>query len=254
VNARDAMPTGGVLTISTADVDVSATEAASRGINPGPYVMLRVRDTGVGMDEATRSRIFEPFFTTKPVGRGTGLGLATVHGVVHQSGGFVVVDSAPMEGSAFTVYLPRTARVDAATTTAVPGNGIERGSETILLVEDEQEVRSVARRVLTEAGYTVLEAANASEAIEVFDRSRSSIAMLVSDVVMPGLNGHELSQMLRLRAPRLRTLFVSGYSFDARGDSSAFDDASFLPKPYDPMELARRVRSILDASPACHPE
>jgi CheY-like chemotaxis protein len=127
------------------------------------------------------------------------------------------------------------------------GNGIERGSETILLVEDEDEVRTVARRVLAEAGYTVLEAANAAEAIEMFDRSRSTVAMLVSDVVMPGLNGHELSQMLRLRSPRLRTLFVSGYSFDARGDSSGFDDESFLAKPYDPTELARRVRSILDA-------
>jgi CheY-like chemotaxis protein len=130
--------------------------------------------------------------------------------------------------------------------------GIERGSETILLVEDEDEVRAVARRVLVEAGYTVLEAANAAEAVEVFDRSQA-IAMLVSDVVMPGLNGHELSQMLRLRDPRLRTLFVSGYSFDARGEateSSGFDDESFLPKPYDPRELARRVRSILDTAAA----
>jgi CheY-like chemotaxis protein len=116
-------------------------------------------------------------------------------------------------------------------------------------VEDEVDVRAVARRVLTEAGYTVLEAANAAEAITAFDRAPTAVSMLVSDVVMPGLNGHELSQMLRLRAPRLRTLFVSGYSFDARGDSSAFDDESFLPKPYDPTELARRVRAILDSSP-----
>jgi PAS domain S-box-containing protein len=249
VNARDAMPAGGVLTVSTADVDITPAEAVARGTTPGAYVTLRVRDTGVGMDEETRSRIFEPFFTTKPVGRGTGLGLATVHGVVHQSGGFVVVDSAPSAGSAFTVYLPRTAHIDGAAGAAAPGSRIERGSETILLVEDEDEVRAVARRILTDAGYTVLEAANAAEAIEVFDRSRSTVAMLVSDVVMPGLNGHELSQMLRVRAPRLRTLFVSGYSFDARGDSSVFDDESFLPKPYDPTELARRVRSILDSSP-----
>ena len=248
VNARDAMPTGGVLTVATADVDLSPADAAARGITPGAYVMLRVHDTGVGMDEATRSRIFEPFFTTKPVGRGTGLGLATVHGVVHQSGGFVVVESAPSEGSAFTVYLPRTAHIDTTAGSSPAGSAIERGSETILLVEDEEEVRAVARRVLAEAGYTVLEAANAAEALEVFDRSRSAIAMLVSDVVMPGLNGHELSQMLRLRAPRLRTLFVSGYSFDARGDSSGFDDESFLAKPYEPSELARRVRTILDAS------
>jgi two-component system, cell cycle sensor histidine kinase and response regulator CckA len=248
VNARDAMPAGGVLTVATGDVNVTPAEATTRGIIAGPYVMIRVRDTGIGMDDATRSRIFEPFFTTKPVGRGTGLGLATVYGVVHQSGGFVAVDSTPGAGSTFTVYLPRTARVEM--TGHPPSSiGIERGSETILLVEDEDEVRAVARRVLVEAGYTVLEAANAAEAIEVFDRAPGSIAMLVSDVVMPGLNGHELSQMLRLRSPRLRTLFVSGYSFDARGDGSAFDDDSFLPKPYDPSELARRVRSILDASP-----
>jgi PAS domain S-box-containing protein len=249
VNARDAMPAGGVLTVATADVDVSASEAVLRGILPGSYVTLRVRDTGVGMDEATRSRIFEPFFTTKPVGRGTGLGLATVHGVVHQSGGFVAVESAPLAGSAFTVFLPRTAHIESQHGLPIPGSAFERGSETVLLVEDEDEVRAVARRVLVEAGYTVLEAANAAEAIEVFERSAASIAMLVSDVVMPGLNGHELSQMLRLRAPRLRTLFVSGYSFDARGDSSAFDDESFLPKPYDPTELARRVRTILDTAP-----
>jgi len=249
VNARDAMPTGGILTVATADIDLSSSEAAVRGILPGAYATIRVSDTGVGMDDATRSRIFEPFFTTKPVGRGTGLGLATVHGVVHQSGGFVAVDSAPGAGSTFTVYLPHTARIDLAIGTT-PSGTIERGSETILLVEDEEEVRAVARRVLAEAGYTVLEAANAAEAIEVFDRSPGSISMLVSDVVMPGLNGHELSQMLRHRAPQLRTLFVSGYSFDARGDGGEFDDSSFLPKPYDPTELARRVRSILDMAPS----
>jgi len=251
VNARDAMPTGGVLTVATADVFLSPSDAAARGIPPGAYVTIRVRDTGIGMDEATRTRIFEPFFTTKPVGRGTGLGLATVYGVVHQSGGFVAVESEPGRGSTFTVYLPRTARIDSSGIVPSP-SGLERGSETLLLVEDEDEVRAVARRVLVEAGYTVLEAANAAEAVQVFDRSPRAIAMLVSDVVMPGLNGHELSQMLRLREPRLRTLFVSGYSFDARGDGaeSSFDDESFLPKPYDPAELARRVRSILDTEPA----
>ena len=249
VNARDAMPAGGVLTVATADIDLSPTEATARGILPGAYVTIRVRDTGIGMDDATRSRIFEPFFTTKPVGRGTGLGLATVYGVVHQSGGFVSVETAPHAGSTFTVYLPQTARLEITAGPAVPGT-IERGSETILLVEDEDEVRAVARRVLVEAGYTVLDAGNAAEAIAIFDRAPSSIAMLVSDVVMPGLNGHELSQMLRHRSPRLRTLFVSGYSFDARGDGAYFDDVSFLPKPYDPSELARRVRAILDVAPA----
>jgi PAS domain S-box-containing protein len=247
VNARDAMPAGGTLTVATADAEVSVVEATTRGILPGGYVTLRVHDTGTGMDDATRSRIFEPFFTTKPVGRGTGLGLATVYGVVHQSGGFVLVDSTPGAGSTFTIYLPRTAHLECSRG-APPSDAIERGSETVLLVEDEDEVRAVARRVLVEAGYTVLEAANAAEAIEVFDRSPNSIAMLVSDVVMPGLNGHELSQMLRLRAPRLPALFVSGYSFDARGMSSGFDDESFLEKPYDPAELTRRVRSIIDAA------
>jgi len=248
VNARDAMPAGGALTVATADVEVSVAEATTRGILPGAYVTLRVHDTGVGMDDETRSHIFEPFFTTKPVGRGTGLGLATVYGVVHQSGGFVSVESAPAEGSTFTVYLPRTAHVESSIGVPLPGT-IERGSETILLVEDEDEVRVVARRVLVDAGYTVLEAANAAEAITIFDGSANPIAMLLSDVVMPGLNGYELSQMLRHRTPGLRTLFVSGYSFDARRGSSEFDDESFLAKPYDPAELARRVRSILDAAP-----
>ena len=247
VNARDAMPGGGVLTVATGDVSLSTASAAARGVVPGPYVTLRVSDTGVGMDDATRSRIFEPFFTTKPVGRGTGLGLATVHGVVHQSGGFVTVESTPKSGSSFTVFLPRAMHLENPNGAAAFGTGLPRGSETILLVEDEDEVRTVARRVLVEAGYTVLEAANATEAIEVFDRSHGTVAMLVSDVVMPGLDGHELSRMLRLRVPTLPTLFVSGYSFDARGDSSGFDDACFLAKPYDPIELARRVRSILDA-------
>ena len=246
VNARDAMPTGGVLTVATADVHVTPHDAGTRGIPPGAYVSLRVRDTGVGMDEATRSHIFEPFFTTKPVGRGTGLGLATVHGVVHQSGGFVTVDSTPGAGSTFTVFLPRTSHAVSPRTTPPPGV-IERGSETILLVEDEADVRAVGRRVLGEAGYTVLEAANAAEALEVFESASVPVAMLVSDVVMPGLNGHELREMLRERAPGLRTLFVSGYSVDSRGQSSELEDESFLPKPYEPAELARRVRAILDA-------
>ena len=246
VNARDAMPAGGVLTVATGDMTLSTTGAAARGVVPGPYVTLRVSDTGVGMDDATRSRIFEPFFTTKPLGRGTGLGLATVHGVVHQSGGFVTVESTPRVGTSFTVFLPRATHLENPNSGTGGGNGIPRGSETILLVEDEDEVRTVARRVLVEAGYTVLEAANAAEAIEVFDRSRGAVAMLVSDVVMPGLDGHELSRTLRRRVPTLPTLFVSGYSFDARGDSSGFDDERFLAKPYDPIELARRVRSILD--------
>ena len=245
VNARDAMPSGGVLTVATADADLTGAEASTRGMHPGSYVTLRVRDTGAGMDDATRSRIFEPFFTTKPVGRGTGLGLATVHGVVHQSGGFITVDSSPGEGSTFTVYLPRTTHLASPQAAAVVDT-IERGSETVLLVEDELEVRTVARRVLVEAGYTVLEASNAAEAVEVFEASARPIAILVSDVVMPGLDGHELSQMLQLRAPSLRTLFVSGYSFDAPGASAAMDEGNFLAKPYDPGELARRVRSILD--------
>jgi two-component system cell cycle sensor histidine kinase/response regulator CckA len=248
VNARDAMPGGGVLTVATGDVTLSAAGAAARGVVPGPYVTLRVSDTGVGMDDATRSRIFEPFFTTKPVGRGTGLGLATVHGVVHQSGGFVTVESTPQTGSSFTVFLPRTMHLENPSGATGFATGIPRGSETILLVEDEDAVRTVARRVLVEAGYTVLEAANAMEAIDLFDRSPGAVAMLVSDVVMPGINGHELSRTLRLRVPTLPTLFVSGYSFDVRGDSSGFDDECFLAKPYDPIELARRVRSILDAS------
>jgi two-component system cell cycle sensor histidine kinase/response regulator CckA len=237
VNARDAMPHGGELTISTAGVDDPP------GLPAGRYVSLRVTDTGVGMDEAVQKRIFEPFFTTKPKGKGTGLGLPTVYGIVTQSGGAIRVRSAPGAGTTMEVLLPRT---DAAVTPVGPTVAVEslRGTETILLVDDDDLVRNVARRILESHGYRVIAASGAEEALRLSDAEPGPIPLLVSDVVMPEMDGRELAKRLLATRPQLRCLFVSGYheaplSGDALGP--------VLQKPITPDALLRRVRERLDA-------
>jgi two-component system, cell cycle sensor histidine kinase and response regulator CckA len=251
VNARDAMPTGGRLTVETANV-VADEEFVRQhlGCKPGAYVRLAVTDTGVGMDAATRARIFEPFFSTKEQGKGTGLGLSTVFGIVQQSGGGVWVYSEPGHGTTFKVYLPR---VDAELDDAEPppSRGNVNGTETILLVEDEQPVREVARRILERYGYTVLAADSPLDALALCDQHPHAIHLLLTDVVMPQLSGAQLAQQLIGKRPQLKVLYISGYtdgSIDSQGVLQ--QGSAFLQKPFTSGLLASKVRSVLDNASA----
>jgi PAS domain S-box-containing protein len=246
VNARDAMPTGGKLTIETADLELDAQFASEHlGVTPGPHVMLAVSDTGVGMDKQTLARIFEPFFTTKEKGKGTGLGLSTAFGIVKQSAGSIWVYSEPGKGASFKVYLPATQ--DAPASVAVPIEAlVVRGSETVLLVEDEDQVRVLAAGILRRYGYRVLEAPTAREAIALA-AAQGRVDLLLTDVVMPEMGGPLLAEKLRALRPDLRVLFMSGYTDDAVVRHGLLEaGAAFLQKPFVPEALARRVRNALD--------
>jgi CheY-like chemotaxis protein len=247
VNARDAMPDGGSLLIETREVRLDDEYAASHPtVEPGPHVMLAVSDTGTGMDEPTRQRIFEPFFTTKEVGRGTGLGLSTVYGIVKQSGGSVWVYSEPGHGTTFKVYFPRVDGVPAAVAGSAR-QGEDRGTETILLVEDQPALRLLAKRVLEAAGYTVIDSANGQDAIAASDAFEGPIHLLLTDVVMPGMNGRAVAAEITARRAQTRVLFTSGYTDDAILRHGVLDDASrFISKPYTPTELRRKVRQAID--------
>jgi signal transduction histidine kinase len=248
VNARDAMPQGGQLTIETRAVTITSGMTGNRRIiPPGRYVVLSVRDLGIGMDAAVQARLFEPFFTTKAPGKGTGLGLATVYGIVKQSGGYVTVDSAPGVGTTFDVYLPAVADEVAQEQLQEAIRAVGRGVETILLVEDEPAVREVAKRVLTREGYVVLEAENGHAALAVSGKFDSDIHLVVSDVVMPGMQGGEVVRRLQRVRPGLKALFMSGYTDDdivRRGIGSAA--VPFVQKPFMARELTRAVREALD--------
>ena len=223
---------------------------AATGARPGPHVCITVSDTGVGLDEDTRARIFEPFFTTKPRGKGTGLGLSTVLGIVQQSGGHVTVESAPSHGAAFRVFLPRTSeqRVPVAPPREPRQPVARRGSETILLVEDEGQLRVLARDILRGAGYTVFDAPNAAEAIKASQRHAGPIHLLVTDVVMPHIGGRELARRLGADRPRMRVLYMSGYTDDAIVQHGIVDPSiAFLPKPITPDTLLGKVRETLDS-------
>jgi PAS domain S-box-containing protein len=249
INARDAMPRGGRLTIETRNVELDETYTrAFEDLRPGRYVMLAVTDTGTGMDEATKARIFEPFFTTKEAGKGTGLGLATVYGIVKQSEGHIAVYSEPGHGTSFKVYLPRIEG---------EGNGEREdsdsppaavvGTETILLVEDEASLRALARHILTMHGYEVLDAGNGQEAITLAEAHQGTVHLLVTDVVMPEMGGSLLSARLQALHPNLKVLYMSGYTDDAvvrHGILHA--ETAFLQKPFSPDALARKVRDVLD--------
>jgi len=249
VNARDAMPTGGRLEISTANVELGQNlDETVSYVLPGRYVQVVVRDNGSGMDASTRSRIFEPFFTTKERGKGTGLGLSTVYGIVKQSEGYIWVDSEPGQGAAFTICLPR---VDA--TSELPNlrepvaTHIERASETLLLVEDDDALRLLAGTLLRSSGYSVLEAARGAEAIALCAAQSGPIHLLLTDVVMPEMSGPELAQRLKDVRPAMRVLFMSGYTDDAIGHHGALDaDVEFLEKPFTPDTLIKKVRKVLD--------
>ena len=248
VNARDAMPKGGVLVLETANATFDDGYAA---IHPpaqaGPFVMLAVSDTGIGMDAETQRRIFEPFFTTKPHGQGTGLGLATVYGIVKQSGGYVWVYSEPGHGTTFRIYLPRADEPAAAAANEPARAAPIRGSETILLVEDTDALREVTREILEGLGYRVLEAVDGEDALVVAEAARERIDLLLTDVVMPRLSGGELARRLTAARPSLKVLLVSGYTDESvRHHLVAGDAPPILEKPFDRERLGRAVREAID--------
>jgi two-component system cell cycle sensor histidine kinase/response regulator CckA len=211
-------------------------------------VMLAVSDTGTGMDEAIRLHIFEPFFTTKQQGRGTGLGLATVYGIVQQAGGHIWLYSEPGEGTTFKIYLPQTAEAMALAAPPQHSAAPQGGTETILLVEDEPAVRALAVQTLQGRGYSVLEAMNGEEALRVVQGRESDIALLITDIVMPQMNGKELADRLEVLHPQLKVLYASGYTEDTIVHHGVLDPGiAFLPKPFTPMVLIRKVREVLDA-------
>ncbi|MBI5396394.1 MAG: PAS domain S-box protein [Verrucomicrobia bacterium] len=253
VNAGDAMPRGGTLTIATANAELDEAYARNHvEVKPGPYVRLSVSDTGVGMTAEVRAHLFEPFFTTKQVGKGTGLGLATVYGIIMQSGGHVTVTSEPGRGSTFDIYLPQIQDATASDRPARTGSVAPRGVETVLLVEDEPRVREMVREILAAAGFTVLEASDGADALWLAKRQTQPIHLLLTDVVMPGLGGLELSRRLSAERPQMRVLFMSGYvASDVVPDQFLKPGAGFLQKPFLPDVLVQRVRELLDApSPA----
>jgi PAS domain S-box-containing protein len=250
VNARDAMPKGGRLTISVDRATVPGSAVGHAPLPAGRYAELTVRDTGMGMDEATRAHLFEPFFTTKEKGKGTGLGLATVYGIVKQSGGHVRVESEPRRGATFTVYLPEFVGNGESEAPPAAGATERGGSETILLTEDEASVRTAVRLALERKGYTVLEAADAETALTVATRHDGPIHLLISDVVMPAVGGPDLARRIRGLRPDIRVLLMSGYADDALMRERVPPGTAFIQKPFDPGALARKVREALGGAAA----
>jgi PAS domain S-box-containing protein len=248
VNARDAMPQGGKLTIETANVVLDQTYCRLHaGVKPGRYIMLAVSDTGCGLDEQTKARIFEPFFTTKEPGKGTGLGLAMVYGFIKQSEGHVYVYSEPGHGSTFKIYLLAVEAVRSSGKLPAAIETMPHGSETILVVEDDAEVRAFTRHVLQTCGYTVLEAAHGGEAIPLAEEHQGPVHLLVSDVVMPEMGGRRLAERILALKPGIKVLYVSGYTPDAVVRHGVVEsEAAFLQKPFTPSVLARKVREVLD--------
>jgi CheY-like chemotaxis protein len=252
VNARDAMPTGGRLTIETSNVVLDEDYAARHvAVKPGPYVHLAITDTGCGMDEATKARIFEPFFTTKGVGKGTGLGLSTVYGIVKQSGGNIWVYSEPGHGTTFRIYLPRTrslATTDLTLKAVVTDTG---GTETVMIVEDEEAIRGITSRILGKAGYTVLVFSSAKDALAACKTHDAKIHLLLTDVVMPGMGGRALAEEMEALRPGIKVLYMSGYTDETIAHHGALVPGThFIAKPFNASTLTRKVREVLDSDNA----
>lgn len=246
VNARDSMPQGGTVTIETSNVTMDAEVAEKYvSVQPGLHIKLNVSDTGCGMDSETQAHIFEPFFTTKEVGKGTGLGLSTVYGIIKQSGGYITVQSEKGQGTTFSVYLPR---VDASVETiASPVVEIPRGTETILIVEDEVLVRDMTRLILEQVGFTVFVVSDGNEALKLFEENPQPVHLILSDVVMPGMSGQQLADKVKMLRPSIRILFMSGYTDDAIVHHGVLEEGTpFLEKPFTPDNLVRKVREVLD--------
>ena len=255
VNARDAMPSGGTVTIKTCNDTISQSSALGTAIMPaGDYVRIEVSDTGTGMSKEIQSKIFDPFFTTKPVGQGTGLGLATVYGIVKQTGGFITVDSEIGQGTRFNIYLPRLKADAIAAQPVEVMPAVARdvtGQDTILLVEDEEAVRSFAARALRMRGYNVLEAGGGEEALAIVKSSQHKIDLIITDVVMPNMDGPTMVRHVKTLNPDLPVIFMSGYAEEAfRKNDQSSDDIHFLPKPFGLKQLAAKVKEVLSAQPA----
>jgi signal transduction histidine kinase/ActR/RegA family two-component response regulator len=248
LNARDAMPQGGTLTIGTCNIELDHIYTGHHpGSQVGTYVQLTVRDTGIGMDAETKRRVFEPFFTTKEVGKGTGLGLSVVYGIIKQSGGYIEVTSESQSGSLFTVYLPRLSAAVALSPPPAPGRSLETGRESILVVEDEQAVRTLISSLLRQQGYDVFEASDGDEALRAVEQAPGAIHLLIADLVMPRLGGCELAHRLRIQQPHVKVLYMSGYSDDTLLRQEGLPlGADFLQKPFTPEALAGKVRKVLD--------
>ncbi|OLC04426.1 MAG: hypothetical protein AUH46_04245 [Gemmatimonadetes bacterium 13_1_40CM_70_15] len=251
VNARDAMPQGGRVTIQTANTDLDLAYADTHApVVPGRYVLLAVSDTGTGMHPEAKAHLFEPFFTTKEVGKGTGLGLATVYGIVKQSGGYIWVYSESGSGTSVKIYLPRSDQPVQPVPRPPVLAGLPTGTETVLVVEDAEAIRSLARKVLTAQGYTVLEAGDGVEALQIAERHTGMLHLVLTDVVMPGMSGRELAQRLAPLRPQLKLLYMSGYTGDAVVHRGVLEDGlPFLAKPFTPEDLASKVRDVLDGLP-----
>jgi CheY-like chemotaxis protein len=247
VNARDAMPSGGRVTVETANVELDESFSQEVKVHPGEYVMLAVSDNGVGMGEVTKRRLFEPFFTTKEAGKGTGLGLATVYGIVKQSGGYIWVFSQPGQGATFKVYLPCTDLDDKTEPAIVSNEAFAAATETVLVVEDENAVRLLTRRILEQAGYRVFDAANPQQADALFERHPDQFNLVVTDVVMPGSSGPQMFERMLLLRPDLKVLYVSGYTDDTIVHQGILNPGiALLQKPFTADALNRRVRDVLD--------
>ncbi len=251
INARDAMPHGGQLMIEIGEVELGAEAAREIDGEPGAYIRVQVRDSGLGMDAETQAKIFEPFFTTKGKEKGTGLGLATVYGIVKQSGGFLSVESEFEQGTMFTVFLPRSSDIPVQPLSKSPAGKVEKGDESVLLAEDDESVRHLVSTVLLKHGYRVLEAADGGEALSLAAAMSDPIDLLISDVVMPDMRGPELVERILASRPGLRTLYISGYADGSSPPWGEFgSDVPFLQKPFSPDKLMRKVREVLDQPPA----